>query len=91
MRNQTDLILIGVIIIGLNQEPLDRLKSIQIFRWNSENKSKHNPYTYMPFGVGPRNCVGMRFAIEELKITLCSLVKQFRFVTVDETPVIDIN
>jgi len=55
-------------------------------RWNSENKASLNPYAYMPFGMGPRNCIAMRFAQEELKLVLCSLVKEFRFFPVEETP-----
>ena len=58
-----------------------------IIRWSPENKSKLNSYAYMPFGMGPRNCVGMRFALEEIKITLCSLVQHFRFFAIEETPV----
>lgn len=56
-------------------------------RWSPEEKAKRSPYTFMAFGVGPRNCVGMRFAMEELKIAVCSLVRKFRFYPVKETPV----
>ncbi|EFX68832.1 hypothetical protein DAPPUDRAFT_259484 [Daphnia pulex] len=35
---------------------------------------------------GLRNCVGMRFAMEEIKIALCTIVSQFRFFRVRETP-----
>ncbi|XP_046632822.1 cytochrome P450 3A2-like [Daphnia pulicaria] len=55
-------------------------------RWNPENKVKRNPYSFMAFGAGPRNCIGMRFAMEELKFAITTLVKQFRFFPVEETP-----
>jgi len=55
-------------------------------RWSPENKANLNPYAFMPFGLGPRNCVAMRFAQEEVKLILSVLVKQFRFFPVEETP-----
>ncbi|XP_046449634.1 cytochrome P450 3A14-like [Daphnia pulex] len=55
-------------------------------RWTPENKAKRNPYSYMAFGTGPRNCIGMRFVMEELKLALCSLVQKFRFFPIAETP-----
>lgn len=56
-------------------------------RWDSDSPIKPNPNTYMPFGMGPRNCIGMRFALEEMKIALCTILSRFRFFPVTETPV----
>ena len=56
-------------------------------RWTPENKAKLNPYAYMPFGMGPRNCLAMRFGLEEVKLILCKLIKEFHFFPVEETPV----
>lgn len=55
-------------------------------RFNNENKKKRDNNTYLPFGNGPRNCLGMRFAILEIKLTLANVLSKFRFETCDKTP-----
>jgi len=46
-------------------------------RFSPENKGKINQYTFLPFGQGPRNCIGMRFALTEVKVALANLVRHF--------------
>ena len=48
-------------------------------RFSSKNRKKINPLTYLPFGYGPRNCVGMRFALLEAKLVLATVIKKFKF------------
>ncbi|XP_012274106.1 cytochrome P450 9e2 [Orussus abietinus] len=46
-------------------------------RFSEENKDNIQPYTYMPFGVGPRKCLGTRFALMETKILFLHLLRRF--------------
>lgn len=44
------------------------------------------PYTYLPFGAGPRICVGMRFGQLNAKLALASLIKYFYIYPIESTP-----
>jgi len=55
-------------------------------RFAPENRDKIVEMTYMPFGEGPRNCIGRRFALMEAKMALVELMKRFNLDTCDKTP-----
>lgn len=54
-------------------------------RFSPENKSSINNVAFLPFGAGPRNCIGMRFAQLEAKLAISRLVKTFKFVRCEKT------
>ncbi|XP_026740680.1 cytochrome P450 6B5-like [Trichoplusia ni] len=47
-------------------------------RFYGEEKRKIKPHTYMPFGEGPRTCLGMRFARMQMAAGLITLLKKYR-------------
>ncbi|GJQ64933.1 putative heme binding protein [Trypoxylus dichotomus] len=47
-------------------------------RFSIENKPKIKPYTYIPFGEGPRGCLGERFAKQTLKVGLLAVIRRYR-------------
>lgn len=47
-------------------------------RFLPERRRGHNPLAFQPFGAGPRNCIGMRFAYMELRFTLAHILRKYR-------------
>ncbi|XP_037950754.1 cytochrome P450 9b2-like [Teleopsis dalmanni] len=43
-------------------------------RFSDDNKGNIKPFTYIPFGAGPRNCIGNRYALMQAKAMLYYLV-----------------
>lgn len=48
-------------------------------RFLPENREKIGKYQYLPFGAGPRICIGASFAIQEAMIALGILLSRYRF------------
>ncbi|XP_051157445.1 uncharacterized protein LOC127279250 [Leptopilina boulardi] len=46
-------------------------------RFSDKNKDKIHPYTYLPFGIGPRKCIADRFALMETKILFVYILQNF--------------
>lgn len=56
-------------------------------RFSKKNKESIDPYIYMPFGSGPRNCIGMRFALMNMKLALIRVLQNFSFHPCKETQI----
>lgn len=48
-------------------------------RFLADQKSNRKPFTYMPFGIGNRHCVGIKLAMSVIKSTLTKLIEKYRF------------
>nr|XP_058946620.1 cytochrome P450 3A30-like [Pocillopora verrucosa] len=56
-------------------------------RFSPAAKQSINPYSYMPFGHGPHNCIGMRFAQMEMKMVLARMLKKYRLEVAADTKI----
>ena len=66
---------------------IGQLTDVTFCRFTSEEKAKRPQLCYMPFGHGPRNCIGMRFAMLEAKLALIEVLRKFSFVRAPDTEV----
>ncbi|XP_066259573.1 probable cytochrome P450 6a13 [Euwallacea similis] len=55
-------------------------------RFSPENKKKIKDFTYIPFGEGPRMCLGLRFGMMQTKAGLVSLLRNYNFSLNKKTP-----
>lgn len=56
-------------------------------RFSDENKHKIDAGVFMPFGIGPRQCIGNRFALMETKILFFTFLSYFKIVPYEKTQI----
>lgn len=47
--------------------------------FSAEARAKHHRFQYVPFGAGPRTCIGAAFAINEALLILAEWLSRYRF------------
>ncbi|XP_066599080.1 uncharacterized protein [Prorops nasuta] len=80
--------LVMVSVIGLHHDPkyYPEPDKFDPERFSDEAISSRPPYTYLPFGEGPRICIGMRFGMIQTKVAVANALYHFKFSRGPETP-----
>jgi cytochrome P450 family 6 len=76
LKKGVDLI---ISISGLHYDP-EYYPNPEVFdpeRFSGENKNSRPAFTWIPFGEGPRACIGLRFALLQSKVGLVTLLKNY--------------
>ncbi|XP_028901104.2 probable cytochrome P450 6a13 [Zeugodacus cucurbitae] len=56
-------------------------------RFTPEAMEERHPMTFLPFGDGPRNCIGLRFGRMQVLIGLVMLLRKYHFSVAQTTPI----
>ena len=79
------LTFIPVCAIHMDPENYPEPEKFDPERFSDENKRNRHPMAFLPFGDGPRNCIGLRFGLMQTKIALIKLLTKFKFSPSPET------
>ncbi|KAF5289538.1 hypothetical protein FQA39_LY15046 [Lamprigera yunnana] len=66
-------------ILGLHHNPNYYAEPEKFDPERFSKTSKHDSYVYLPFGGGPRKCIGMQLGLMNMKTALTMLLSKFAF------------
>lgn len=85
--NSGDLVSIWPWIIQRHTKLWDEPDAFDPDRFSVDGNQGRHRFQYLPFGAGPRTCVGARFAMAEALTILAAWLSQWRFAPVPERKV----
>lgn len=79
-------IVMPVYSIHRNEKYFENPEEFKPERFDTERTNENqSPYTYIPFSAGPRNCIGQKFAMYELKSIISKIIRNFELSLTEES------
>ncbi|KAH0821176.1 hypothetical protein GEV33_001615 [Tenebrio molitor] len=71
---------VGIPVLGIHKDPeyYPNPETFDPERFSEENKSLRPAFTWLPFGDGPRICIGLRFGLLQSKVGLATILKNYK-------------
>ncbi|KAL0101837.1 hypothetical protein PUN28_019170 [Cardiocondyla obscurior] len=71
-------VIVNIIKLHRNEKYWSNPLTFDPDRFLPEN-IKNQSYCYIPFSIGPRNCIGIKYAMISMKVILATMVRTFVF------------
>jgi cytochrome P450 len=73
--------IVVVYVHGVHHSPKfwDAPENFSPERFNKENRKHHTPFAYLPFGAGPKGCVGGNYAMLQMLMIIGRILQRYDF------------
>ena len=81
-----DIVMLPIYALHRHEAFWDDPDAFDPDRFSLEAEKGRSRFQYLPFGAGPRICIGMSFALMEAKLILATLLARYRFTPAGPAP-----